>query len=113
MILFILSIEKECRIKGIKCANDLRVSVLVYANNTTIILNPDSDLTALLKLFATFKRASNTMINMTKSVLIIISRVIAREIEFYRLQKEELIKLLSFLLSKLVYSLQKSFGERK
>jgi hypothetical protein len=96
MIPFILSIEKEHRIKGIECANDLRVPVLVYADDTTIILDPDSDLTALLELFATFKRASNAMINMTKSVLITIGGVIAKEIGFHRIQEGESVKVLGF-----------------
>ena len=85
MIPFILSIEKERRIKRVKCTNDLRVPVLVYADDTTVILDLDSDLKALLDIFTTFNRASNTKINMTKSVLITIGRATAIEIDFHRL----------------------------
>ena len=96
MIPFILSIEKECRIKGVKCANDLRVPVLVYADDTTVILDPDSDLKALLDIFTTFNRASNAKINMTKSVLITIGGATAIEIGFHRLQAGEVMKVLGF-----------------
>jgi hypothetical protein len=85
MIPFILSITKDERIKGIKCADNLRIPVLVYADNTTILLEPDSDFRALLELLETFKRASNANVNMTKSVIITVSNVTIPEIEFQKL----------------------------
>jgi hypothetical protein len=96
MIPFIQSIVKCDQIKGIKCGDNLRVPVLVYADDTTILLEPDSDLKALLELFDLFNRASNMKINMTKSVIIAVGNAILPDTNFQRLHAGETTKILSF-----------------
>jgi hypothetical protein len=82
IIPFILSIAKNERIKSIKYADNLRISVLVYADDTIILLKSDSDFRALLEILEMFKRASNANVNMTKSVIITVINVIIPEIRF-------------------------------
>jgi hypothetical protein len=82
IISFILSITKDERIKEIKCANNLRIPVLVYANDTTILLKSDFNFRALLKILKIFKRVSNTNVNMTKSAIITVGDVIIPEMRF-------------------------------
>jgi hypothetical protein len=85
MISFILSITKDERIKGIKCADNLRIPVLIYVNDITILLELDSDFRALLELLEAFKRASNANVNITKLVIITVSDVTIPEMGFQKL----------------------------
>jgi hypothetical protein len=113
MVPFILSIVKNDRIKGIKCADNLRVPVLVYADDTTVILEPNSDLAALLELFETFNSASNARINMTKSVLITVGNVIVAETGFQKLRPGETTKILGFPYTQTGLQSADSFWETK
>jgi hypothetical protein len=82
IIPFILSIVKNRDIKGIKCADNLRVPVLIYADNTMILLKLGSNLNELLRIFETFNRASNACINMTKSVIITVDVIVMLTMSF-------------------------------
>jgi hypothetical protein len=86
MISFILSITKNKRIKSIKCADNLRISMLVYANDIIILLKLSSNFRAFLEILKTFKRASNANINITKSVIITVNNIIISELGFQKLQ---------------------------
>ena len=96
LIPFILSIAKSEKIKGIKCKGGICVSVLAYADDTTVLLDPDADVTELLRIFSVFSRASNAKINMQKTFSIAVNNAAPLEGGFQNLEEGESTVILGY-----------------
>lgn len=63
--------------------DSLQILVLVYTNNTAVLMNSDSNIKELERLLTQFSLASNADINIEKLVLILVinSKILASVIE--------------------------------
>lgn len=84
---------KEQRIQETKCAEYLYTLVLVYTNNTIIILELQSNLNTLIDILFIYNGVNNVKISITKLVLITVSRAKIPNLGFKRLHKRESITL--------------------
>jgi hypothetical protein len=70
MIPFILSVIANPEIKGIRVTEDLRISALQYADDTTILLEAEFNMNTINTILRESNEASNMKINVQKSITI-------------------------------------------